>query len=73
MPAGLFSWRCSRDALKARLSFCRSGFIRDAVTQENIFVHINDLEVEIKENDRVTYDVGKSFKGAVALRVRMKE
>jgi cold shock CspA family protein len=49
------------------------GLIRDAVTQENIFVHINDLEVEIKENDRVTYDVGKSFKGAVALRVRMKE
>jgi cold shock CspA family protein len=48
------------------------GFIRDAITQQNVFVHINDLEAEVNENDAVTFEMGRSFKGDVALRVRLK-
>jgi cold shock CspA family protein len=48
------------------------GFIRDDNTQDNIFVHINGLEAPIKENDLVSYEVERSFKGLVAVRVRLK-
>ena len=47
------------------------GFIRDEITQENIFVHVKSLETEIKENDLVTFETEKSFKGPVAVKVRL--
>ena len=33
------------------------GFINDTITKERVFVHVNELSVAIKENDRVTFAV----------------
>ena len=45
------------------------GFINDAETRERIFVHVNDLEGPVTENDKVTYFVQQSPKGLVAVNV----
>lgn len=48
------------------------GFIKDARTQESIFVHANNLGgLTIKENDRVTFEVEPGQKGPAAVRVKM--
>jgi cold shock CspA family protein len=47
------------------------GFINDTVTKERIFVHVNELTIPIKENDRVTFEVQNSPKGPVALNVEL--
>jgi cold shock CspA family protein len=46
------------------------GFIKDSASGDSIFVHMNNLETPIKENDTVTFEIGKGQKGAVALNVR---
>lgn len=46
------------------------GFIKDSDTQQSLFVHINDLEEEISEQDKVTFEIGKGQKGPVALKVK---
>ena len=46
------------------------GFIKDTESGESVFVHANALETEIKENDSVSFEIGKGFKGSVALHVR---
>ncbi|MEY4571245.1 MAG: hypothetical protein RLZ10_438 [Bacteroidota bacterium] len=46
------------------------GFIKDVDTQQSLFVHINDLEEEISEQDKVTFEIGKGQKGPVALKVK---
>ena len=45
------------------------GFIKDIETQESIFVHINSLKEEIKEHNRVTFEVEMGPKGANAVNV----
>jgi cold shock CspA family protein len=45
------------------------GFINDSVTRERVFFHVNDITEQVKENDRVTFRVGKSPKGPVAMDV----
>ncbi|AEV97792.1 DNA-binding protein [Niastella koreensis] len=47
------------------------GFIIDAITKERVFVHVNELSVAIKENDRVSFEVQNSPKGPVALLVEV--
>ncbi len=47
------------------------GFIKDMQSQESIFVHINALQGPIKENDKVTFEVEKGFKGPNAVRVKV--
>jgi cold shock CspA family protein len=47
------------------------GFIQDSETKDSFFVHINSLDVEIVENDKVTFEVGKGPKGPVAISVQM--
>lgn len=47
------------------------GFINDTETQERIFVHINQLSVRIKENDKVTFEVEKGPKGLNAVKVAL--
>lgn len=47
------------------------GFIRDHESQESIFVHINNIEGPIKENDKVTFETEKGVKGLNAVRVRL--
>lgn len=46
------------------------GFIRDLQTQESIFVHINGITEEIKENDKVTFEVEQGQKGPNAVNVK---
>jgi cold shock CspA family protein len=48
------------------------GFIQDEESKENIFVHTKSFDGMLNENDQVTFEVGKSFKGLVALNVKMK-
>lgn len=45
------------------------GFIRNTETQESVFVHINGLKTQIKEGDKVTFEVEKGQKGPTAVRV----
>lgn len=47
------------------------GFIRDMNTQESIFVHINNVEEPIKENNKVSFEVEKGPKGLTAVRVKL--
>ena len=46
------------------------GFIIDINTQEKYFVHVSGLLEEIKENDKVTYELEKGLKGLNAVRVK---
>lgn len=45
------------------------GFITDKQTKDNIFVHINDAQEELKENYIVTFEIGKGPKGMIAKNV----
>ncbi|KAA9333263.1 cold shock domain-containing protein [Hymenobacter busanensis] len=47
------------------------GFIKDAVSQESVFVHVNGLVDRIKENDKVTFEVEMGHKGPSAVRVKL--
>jgi cold shock CspA family protein len=47
------------------------GFIRDSETQESIFTHINGHIDQIRENDRVTFQVEQGQKGLNAVRVKL--
>ncbi len=47
------------------------GFIRDSQSQESIFVHINGLVHQIKENDKVSFEVEMGPKGPNAVRVKL--
>ena len=46
------------------------GFIKDLVTQESIFVHINGLIDPVKENDKVSFEVEQGQKGPNAVSVK---
>lgn len=46
------------------------GFIKDHVTQESIFVHVNGLTEEVKENDKVTFETEQGQKGLNAVKVK---
>lgn len=47
------------------------GFIKDPDLQDGVFVHANNLEEEIKEGNRVSYQLEKGKKGFTALHVRL--
>ena len=47
------------------------GFIRDSETRESVFVHINNVIDEIKENNMVTYEIGMGPKGPTAVQVKL--
>ncbi|MCW5922134.1 MAG: cold shock domain-containing protein [Saprospiraceae bacterium] len=47
------------------------GFIVDAETKESVFVHINNINGTIRENDRVTFEVEMGPKGANAVNVNL--
>lgn len=46
------------------------GFIKDAATSNNVFVHINNVEGDLKEGSRVEFEMGKGPKGSIALNVK---
>lgn len=47
------------------------GFIKDQESQESIFVHINSVDGQLKENDKVTFEVEMGPKGPNAVRVKI--
>jgi cold shock CspA family protein len=49
------------------------GFINDSETQESVFVHINNVEEEIKENNMVTFEVEMGPKGPTAMKVKLNK
>ena len=49
------------------------GFIKDLETQESVFVHVNNLEKEIRENDKVTFETERGPKGLNAIKVKIIE
>lgn len=46
------------------------GFIKDLETQESVFVHVNGLKEAIKENNKVSFEVEMTPKGASAVNVK---
>lgn len=47
------------------------GFIRDMESKQSVFVHANNLQEIIKENNIVTFEIGKGPKGLTALKVKL--
>ncbi|HEX7903528.1 MAG TPA: cold shock domain-containing protein [Chitinophagaceae bacterium] len=47
------------------------GFIKDMESQESVFVHINSLTEEVKEHNKVTFEVEMGPKGASAVNVKL--
>lgn len=47
------------------------GFIKELDTQEKYFVHVNGLTEEIKENDKVSFELERGFKGLNAINVKI--
>ena len=46
------------------------GFIRDLQSQASVFVHVNGLVDSIGENDKVTFEITMTPKGANAVEVK---
>ena len=49
------------------------GFIKDSQSQENVFVHVNDLLEEINKGSLVSYELTKGKKGPAAIQVKLTE
>ena len=47
------------------------GFIKDAETNQEYFVHVSGLVHEIRENDEVVYDLQEGRKGLNAVNVKL--
>lgn len=47
------------------------GFIKDMQTQESVFVHVNNLDSPIQENDRVTFQTEMGQRGPSAIKVKV--
>ncbi|MEM6630300.1 MAG: cold shock domain-containing protein [Bacteroidota bacterium] len=49
------------------------GFIRDARSQESIFVHVNNAIDEIQERSKVVFEVEMGPKGPSAIKVKLAD
>jgi len=47
------------------------GFIKDLASQQSVFVHVNNLESPIKENDKVSFQIEMGQRGASAIKVKL--
>lgn len=47
------------------------GFIKDSQTQESVFVHINALSEEVKENNKVSFEIEMGPRGSNAINVKL--
>ena len=47
------------------------GFIKDSVSQESVFVHANNLSGQVKENDKVSFEVEMGQRGPMAVNVKI--
>ena len=46
------------------------GFIRDGQNGERLFFHVNQLQEELRESDKVTYDIERGAKGFNAVNIK---
>jgi cold shock CspA family protein len=46
------------------------GFIRDNHSGERLFFHVNQLEEELRESDKVSYDIERGAKGFNAVNIK---
>jgi len=62
-------------ARKGKVAFFNTskgfGFIKDSENGESIFVHSNGLLTPIKENDMVSFETERGFKGLNAVKVKV--
>lgn len=49
------------------------GFIRDLETQQSVFVHANECEQPVRENDKVTFEIQVAPRGPIAVKVKAKQ
>ena len=58
-----------------RLSFFNDskgyGFITDSDSGQSIFAHVNDFMEEIRQGDKVEFEIGKGQKGPTAFNVKL--
>jgi len=47
------------------------GFIRDLENQKSVFMHVNDFVDDIKENNKVIFEIEMGSKGPKAVRVKL--
>ena len=47
------------------------GFIKTDGTGEEVFVHVTGIQDEIRENDKVTFDVQEGKRGLNAVNVKL--
>src|ERR1043165_4555329 len=47
------------------------GFIKDLASQQSVFVHINNLEAPIQENDKVSFQIEMGQRGPSAIKVKL--
>jgi len=47
------------------------GFIRDTITKESVFVHMNNFQDDIREGDTVSFNVERGPKGLSAIEVKL--
>jgi cold shock CspA family protein len=47
------------------------GFIRDLVSQQSVFFHVNNLLEPVKENNVVIFEIGRGPKGPSAMKVKL--
>lgn len=47
------------------------GFIKDLVSQQSVFVHANNLDFQIQENDKVTFQIEMGQRGPAAVKVKL--
>jgi CspA family cold shock protein len=49
------------------------GFVRDAETEQEYFVHVSGLIDEVRENDKITFELKDGKKGLNAVNVRLAD
>lgn len=59
---------------KGRISFYNTakgfGFVRDNESGESIFFHQNDIAEQVKEGDRLIFEIGSGPRGLVAINIK---
>ncbi len=47
------------------------GFVREADTEKEYFVHVSGLVDQVRENDQITFELKEGKKGLNAVNVRL--
>lgn len=47
------------------------GFIQDSRNGDDFFVHIDNVDGDLRENDKVEFEVGSGPKGPIAIKVKL--